>query len=65
MDALYFEFSRERQTIVNRFDDLLTVADHDGSGHGRPRIRRLLSDCVCEEQGRSGKAEASRRPLLE
>ena len=50
MDALYFRVSTDRQTTENQFEDLLQVAEKDGSGRDWPEIRQLLSKCICEEQ---------------
>ena len=49
MDALYFRVSTDRQTIENQFEDLLQVAERDGSGRNWWQIRKLLSRCVQEE----------------
>ena len=43
MDALYFRVSSERQTTQNQFDDLLQVAEKDGSGPDWSQIREALS----------------------
>ncbi len=50
MDALYFRVSSERQTTENQFEDLLQVAERDGSGRNWATIRRLLAECILEEQ---------------
>jgi putative DNA-invertase from lambdoid prophage Rac len=50
MDALYFRVSSERQTTENQFDDLLHIAQKDGSGRDWVRIREALSRCVTAEQ---------------
>jgi DNA invertase Pin-like site-specific DNA recombinase len=50
MDALYFRVSSERQTTENQFEDLLQVAEKDGSGRDWSQIREALSRCVIEEQ---------------
>jgi putative DNA-invertase from lambdoid prophage Rac len=50
MDALYFRVSSERQTTENQFDDLLQVADRDGSGRDWGGVRRLLAAVVYEER---------------
>jgi putative DNA-invertase from lambdoid prophage Rac len=50
MDALYFRVSCERQTTENQFEDLLQVAERDGSTRDWADIRRMLSACVVEEQ---------------
>ena len=49
MDALYFRVSTDRQTTENQFEDLLQVAEKDGSGRDWPEMRQLLSKCICEE----------------
>ena len=49
MDALYFRVSSERQTTENQFEDLLQVAEKDGSGRDWSQIREKLSSCVIEE----------------
>ena len=49
MDALYFRVSTDRQTTENQFEDLLLVAEKDGSGRDWRRIRELLSTCIHEE----------------
>ena len=53
MDALYFRVSSERQTTENQFEDLLQVAEKDGSGRGWSPIRQALSACVVEEDRRT------------
>ena len=50
MDALYFRVRSERQTTENQFEDLLQVAEKDGSGRGWRQIREALAKCVIEEQ---------------
>src|SRR5215831_2686966 len=50
MDALYFRVSSERQTTENQFEDLLQVAERDGSGRDWQRIRDDLSKCVIEDE---------------
>jgi hypothetical protein len=50
MDALYFRVSSDRQTAENQFEDLLQVAEQDGSGRDWSQIRATLADCVYEEQ---------------
>jgi putative DNA-invertase from lambdoid prophage Rac len=50
MDALYFRVSSERQTTQNQFDDLLQVAEKDGSTRDWGQIRQALSNCIVEEQ---------------
>lgn len=50
LDALYFRVSSDHQTTENQFEDLLQVAERDGSGRDWGEIRRTLSDCVYEEQ---------------
>jgi DNA invertase Pin-like site-specific DNA recombinase len=59
MDALYFRVSSERQTTENQFEDLLHVAEKDGSGRDWGRIREMLSRCVIEEH-RPGTSATSR-----
>ena len=49
MDALYFRVSTDRQTTENQFEDLLRVAEKDGSGREWSQIRELLSRCIHEE----------------
>ena len=49
MDALYVRVSSERQTTQNQFDDLLQVAEKDGSGRDWNRIMEMISRCVIEE----------------
>ncbi len=49
MDALYFRVSSDRQTTENQFEDLLQVAEKDGSGRDWSQIRKLLSGCILEE----------------
>src|SRR5258707_13642726 len=50
MDGLYFRVSSERQTTENQFEDLLQVAEKDGSGRDWAQIRAALAACVTEEQ---------------
>ena len=45
MDALYFRVSSERQTTQNQFDDLLHVAEKDGSARDWNRIMEMISRC--------------------
>jgi putative DNA-invertase from lambdoid prophage Rac len=59
MDALYFCVSSERQTTENQFEDLLHVAEKDGSGRDWNQIREALSRCVIEEY-RPGTSGTSR-----
>jgi putative DNA-invertase from lambdoid prophage Rac len=59
MDGLYFRVSSERQTTENQFEDLLQVAEKDGSGRDWGRIREALSRCVIEEH-RPGTSGTSR-----
>src|ERR1035437_10443291 len=54
MDALYFRVSSDRQTAENQFEDLLHVAEKDGSGRDWAQIRRMLADCIAEEQRPTG-----------
>jgi putative DNA-invertase from lambdoid prophage Rac len=49
MDALYFRVSSERQTTENQFEDLLQVAEKDGSGREWGEVRRLLAAVVYED----------------
>ena len=49
MDGLYFRVSSERQTTENQFEDLLQVAEKDGSVRDWSRIREAFSRCVIEE----------------
>ena len=49
MDTLYFRVSTDRQTTENQFEDLLRVAEKDGSGRDWSRIRKLLRQCIHEE----------------
>ena len=48
--GLYFRVSSERQTTENQFNDLLEVAERDGSDRDWGQIRQALSLCVYEEQ---------------
>jgi hypothetical protein len=50
VDGLYFGVSSERQTTENRFEDVLRVAEKDGSGRDWSRIRAALAASICEEQ---------------
>jgi DNA invertase Pin-like site-specific DNA recombinase len=50
MDGLYFRVSSERQTTENQFEDLLQVAEKDGSRRDWNRIREMISRCVTEER---------------
>ena len=50
MDALYFLVNSERQTTENQCEDLPQVAERDGSGRDWSEIRRLLSECLDEEE---------------
>ena len=59
MDGLYFRVSSERQTTENQFEDLLQVAEKDGSGRDWSQIREALARVVIEEQ-RSGTNGATR-----
>jgi DNA invertase Pin-like site-specific DNA recombinase len=49
MDALYFRVSSERQTTENQFEDLLQVAERDGSGRDWNQLRQALASCVIQE----------------
>ena len=55
MDGLYFRVSSDRQTTENQFEDLLQVAEKDGSGRNWVAIREKLSRGVQEEQLASGR----------
>jgi putative DNA-invertase from lambdoid prophage Rac len=59
MDALYFRVSSDRQTAQNQFEDLLQVAEKDGSDRDWSQIRQALANCIYEEQT-TGSDEASR-----
>jgi putative DNA-invertase from lambdoid prophage Rac len=50
MDALYFRVSSDRQTAQNQFEDLLQVAEKDGSDRDWGQIRQALANCIYEEQ---------------
>jgi putative DNA-invertase from lambdoid prophage Rac len=50
VDALYFRVSSDRQTTENQFEDLLQVAERDGSGRDWAAIRNLLAQAVYAEQ---------------
>jgi putative DNA-invertase from lambdoid prophage Rac len=50
VNACYFRVSSDRQTTENQFEDLLTVAERDGSGRDWAAVRILLARAVCEEQ---------------
>jgi DNA invertase Pin-like site-specific DNA recombinase len=50
MDALYFRVSSDRQTAQNQFEDLLWVAQKEGSGRDWDKIRQALADSVYQEQ---------------
>jgi hypothetical protein len=39
MDALYFRISSDRQTTVNHFEEVLLIAELDGSGRDWEKIR--------------------------
>lgn len=49
-DGLYFRVSSERQTSENQFEDLLQLAEQDGSGRDWARVRELLSQCIGHQQ---------------
>ena len=53
MDALYCRVSSDRQTTENQFEDLLQVAEKDGSGRDWCQIRQELSTCILETQRRT------------
>ena len=57
MDAIYLRVSSERQTIQNQVEDLLQVAEKDGSDRNWSEIRRLLSECIYEEQCADSRGE--------
>ena len=57
MDAIYLRVSSERQTIENQVEDLLQIAEKDGSNRNWPEIRRLLAECVHEEQCADSRGE--------
>jgi putative DNA-invertase from lambdoid prophage Rac len=59
VDALYFRVSSDRQTAENQFEDLVQIAEKDGSGRDWSQIRRALANCIYEEQS-SGKDGALR-----
>jgi DNA invertase Pin-like site-specific DNA recombinase len=63
MDALYFRVSSDRQTAQNQFEDLLQIAEKDGSGRDWDKIRQALADCIYEEQlsGSDGATRAAYR----
>ena len=50
MDALYFLVTSDRQATESQFEDLLRVAEKDGSGRNWAQIRNLLSRAIVEEQ---------------
>lgn len=50
VDALYVRVSSDRQTAQNQFQDLLQVAEREGSGRDWGEIRRLLDDCIRQEE---------------
>ena len=62
MDALYFRVSTDRQTTENQFEDLLQVAEKDGSQRNWDAIRAKLYRCVQEERLRSGRLAYRVRP---
>ena len=49
MDALYFRVSSDRQTTENQFEDLLQIAEKDGSERDWNQIRQALANCVHED----------------
>jgi hypothetical protein len=63
MDGLYFRVSSERQTTENQFEDLLEVAENDGSGRNWSQICEALSRCVSEEQRPGTSSEAGWRKI--
>ena len=48
MDALYFRVSSERQTAENQFEDLIEIAQRDGSDRDWGSIREKLQSCIVE-----------------
>lgn len=58
--ALYFRVSSDRQTTENQFEDLLQVAERDGSSGDWRHIRQMLSQCVHEEPSASGNGSVYR-----
>ena len=62
MDALYFRVSTDRQTTENQFEDLLQVAEKDGSARNWPVIRDRLWQCIQEERLASGRLAYRVRP---
>jgi putative DNA-invertase from lambdoid prophage Rac len=50
VDALYFRVSSDQQTTENQFEDLVRVAEKDGSGRDWGNVRKQLSECVREEE---------------
>jgi DNA invertase Pin-like site-specific DNA recombinase len=55
MDGLYFRVSTDRQTTENQFEDLLQVAEKDGSGRDWNSIRLHLSNCIQGEDFHNGR----------
>jgi DNA invertase Pin-like site-specific DNA recombinase len=64
VDALYFRVSSERQTTENQFEDLLAVAERDGSARDWASIREWLTECVYEEQLPGGRIVYRVRPEI-
>jgi putative DNA-invertase from lambdoid prophage Rac len=64
MDGVYFRVSSDRQTTENQFEDLLQVAEKDGSERNWGMIRSKLSRCIEEEQLRSGRLAYRVRPEI-
>jgi putative DNA-invertase from lambdoid prophage Rac len=48
-DGLYFQVPSDRQTTEREFDDLLRIAEHDGSGRDWNQIREALKSSVIVE----------------
>ena len=64
MDALYFRVSADRQTTENQFEDLLQVAEKDGSERDWRAIRQRLSDCIQGEALPNGRMIYSVQPEI-
>jgi len=62
MDALYFRVSSVRQTAENQFEDLLEVAEKDGSARDWPAIRAGLAAAVYTEDKGQGRIVYHVRP---
>ena len=63
MDGLYFRVSSERQTTENQFEDLLQVAEKDGSSRDWSGIREALATVVIEERRPGTSSEAGCRKI--